>query len=258
MSAQGAPEAVTVELPCGFVHEEEVFTKAQIIPMTGRIRKLIARPQNRQNPAKIIDTLLTQCVVAIGDITRVNKSVTDRLFLGDRDFLVMEIRKVSLGKDVQTQLQCDSCGARLGMTLNLERDVPVTKMKDLDIDLVDGEAVFTLVDEVLKLDLKFRLPRGSDQHSVAPLYRKNPIEANYALYRACLLEWNGQAAKELSMDFFDNQPLPVIDFIDENFMEMMPGPDMRIPVDCYECNHEMMMSMASSDFLFKLPKTAKT
>jgi len=41
-------------------------------------------------------------------------------------------------------------------------------------------------------------------------------------------------------------------------MEMMPGPDMRVPVDCYECNHEMMMSMASSDFLFRLPKTGRT
>jgi len=258
MSAQGVPEAVAVELPCGFVHEDEVFTKAQIIPMTGRIRKLIARPQNRQNPASVIDTLLTQCVTSIGTITRVNKNVTDCLFLGDRDFLVMEIRKLSLGADVNTQLQCDNCGAKLGMTLNLERDVPVTKMKDKEIEVVEGDAVFSLVDEILKLDLKFRLPRGIDQHHIAPLYRKNPIEANYALYRACLLEWNGEDAKDLPMDFFDNQPLPVIDFIDENFMEMMPGPDMRVPVDCYECNHEMMMSMASSDFLFRLPKTGRT
>lgn len=258
MSAQGAPGAVTVELPCGFVHKEEVFTKAQIIPMTGRVRKLIARPQNRQNPASIIDTLLTQCVTAIGSITRVNKNVTDQLFLGDRDFLVMEIRKLSLGKDVQTQLQCESCGARLGMTVDLEREVPVTKLKDLDVDLVEGDAVFRLVDQILGLDLKFRLPRGYDQHNVAPLYRKNPIEANYALYRACLVEWNGEPANELPGNFFDDQPLPVIDFIDENFMEMMPGPDMRIPVDCYECNHEMMMSLASSDFLFKLPKKGRT
>lgn len=258
MSAQGAPEAVAVELPCGFVHEDEIYTKASIIPMTGRIRKLIARPQNRQNPASIIDALLTNCVASIGSINRVNKNVTDRLFLGDRDFLVMEIRKLSLGAEVHTQLQCDNCGAKLGMTLNLDRDVPTTKLKDLDIDVVDGEAVFELRDDMLKLDAKFRLPRGVDQHHIAPLYRKNPVEANYALYRACLLEWNGQDASELPVGFFDDQPLPVIDFIDENFMEMMPGPDMRVPVDCYECNHEMLMSMASSDFLFRLPKTGRT
>ena len=258
MSAQGAPEAVAVELPCGFLHEEEVITKAMIIPMTGRIRKLIARPQNRQNPASIIDTLLMQCVVSIGSITKVNKSVTDCLFLGDRDFLVMEIRKISLGSEVQTQLQCDNCSARLAMTINLDRDVPVMKLKDLDIEIIDGDAVFVLQDDVLKLDLKFRLPRGLDQHFIAPLYRKNPIEANYALYRACLIEWNGKSSEELPTNFFDDQSLRVIDFIDEHFMEMMPGPDMRVPVNCYECDHEMMVSMASSDFLFRLPKTGRT
>ena len=258
MSAQGTPEVVTVELPCGLVHEEDVFTQAQIIPMTGRVRKSIARPQNRQNPAAVIDSLLTQCVVSIGKITRVNKSVTDRLFLGDRDFLVMAIRKLSLGADVHTQLQCDNCGAKLGMTLNLDRDVPVTKMKEKNIDIVEGDAVFTLSDPMLKVDAKFRLPRGTDQHQVAPLYRKNPIEANYALYRGCLLEWSGEPSEEIPLHFFDDLSLPVIDFIDENFMEMMPGPDMRVPVDCYECNHEMMMSLASSDFLFRLPKTGRT
>jgi len=251
-------ESVRITLPCGLFHEDKLHKDAEIIPMTGKVRKLIARPEVRQNPAKVIDTLLSECLYSVGPITRIRRDVIDRLFLGDRDFLIMEIRKISLGKIVTAQLQC-SCGAKLAVAIDLEREVPiktVESVKDLKID--ENSITFVVENEELNINAVFRLPTGVDQHAIAPLYRKNPIAANYALYQLCLLEWNGKPKNELLPEFFDTLSLRVIDHIDEIFMENMPGPDMRVPVDCIECGNELMVSMESSDFLFRTQKTGRT
>jgi hypothetical protein len=108
------------------------------------------------------------------------------------------------------------------------------------------------------VDAKFRLPTGSDQNTVAALSQKNPVEANYVLYRNCLLEWDGKSSDNLPANFFEDLSLPVIDFIDESFMENMPGPDLRVPAECYECGKEIVLSLASSDFLFRVPKKERT
>ena len=251
-------EVVRVELPIGFLHEGKLLTSAEIAPMTGRVRKVIARPEIRQNPARVIDTLLMECVRSVGNLGRPKKSLIEAMFLGDRDFLIMEIRRISLGKDVHSTLQCDACNEKLTMTIDLTRDVPVKKLKEIEYAIEEGKIVFILKDPILKINAKFCLPTGAHQNSVANLYKKNPIEANYALYQSCLIEWNGTSISELPPNFFDGLPLPVIDFIDENFMATLPGPDMRVPVNCSSCNNEMTITMESSDFLFRIPKRERT
>ena len=258
MSADEMAGAVTVELPCGLLKDGKLQTAAEIIPMTGAVRKMIARPEIRQNPAKVIDTILLQCVKSVGSVPKLKKDVADRLFMADRDFLIMEIRRISLGDKVNSVLQCGSCNAKLNVSIDLRSDVPVKKLEDVSHKIEGENVTFKLVDASLKLDATFRFPNGSDQHAVAMLYKKNPIEANYALYQRCLISWNGTPAEDLPSGFFETQGLKIVDYIDENFMENMPGPDMRVPMNCNECSAEIVLSMESSDFLFRTPKTERT
>ena len=258
MSADEVAGAVTVELPCGVLVGGKLQTIAEIIPMTGAVRKMIARPEIRANPAKVIDTILMQCVKSVGSVPKLKKDVADRLFMADRDFLIMEIRRISLGDTVNSVLQCGSCNAKLSVSIDLRTDVPVKKLEEMTYKIVEDNVVFVLEDKGLKLKATFRFPNGGDQHAVALLYKKNPIEANYALYQRCLIDWNGTPAEDLPAGFFENQSLRIVDYIDEHFMENMPGPDMRVPMNCNECNAEIVLSMESSDFLFRTPKTERT
>ena len=90
------------------------------------------------------------------------------------------------------------------------------------------------------------------------IFFRSRWEANYALYQRCLINWNGAPAEDLPSGFFETQSLRIVDYIDENFMENMPGPDMRVPMNCNECSAEIVLSMESSDFLFRTPKTERT
>ncbi|MBI4568973.1 MAG: hypothetical protein HY719_11320 [Planctomycetes bacterium] len=71
-----------VELPCGIFRDGKAQREAKIVPMTGRVRKNIARPDVRKNGAKIIDAVLLACVREIGG-RRVDRQVLDELLIGD-------------------------------------------------------------------------------------------------------------------------------------------------------------------------------
>jgi len=258
MSTASTVSPVSVKLPCGFFIDKKLVKDAQITPMTGAVRKMIASPKVRQNPASIVDTLLSSCVVSIGGQSRLRNADFMRMFLADRDFLMIEIRKISLGDTVTATLQCDSCKEKLDVKINLDRDVPVKSLEGEDFQIDAESEIVTFKIKREGIDARFRLPIGEDQHYVAPLFRKNPIDANYALYERCLLEWNGTPAGECEPRLFENLLLPTLNILDEEFARVLPGPDMRVPADCPYCQNEITVGMESSDFLFQLPKREKT
>jgi len=261
MESAVAP-ATEVRLPCGLMVDGELKRDALIVPMTGKARKMVSRPEMRRNPAKVIDALLGQCLTEVGGETRIRSALTQKLFVADRDFLLLKIREISLGSVVHSQVKCGVCGAQLDVSMDLTNDIKVRTYEDLVSDYEakaeGGDILFSIADQDLQLEATFRLPKGEDQVDIAPLLDKNPVAASYTLYERCLIEWNGTPASEMPPQFFDNLPLPVIDFVDEEFTKALPGPDMRVPVDCVQCGEEMTMTLASSDFLFRRPQRERT
>lgn len=244
------------ELPCGLLREGEVIRDAEITPMTGRVRKNIARPDIRRNGARIIDAVLLACVRSIGG-KRVDRQVLDELLVGDRDFLTMKIRQASLGGRVSAQMQCGSCRERIDFEVDLE-EVELYPLQEGDCEIAeDGRTRFFRIDDPdLGVKAAFRYPAGKDQHAIVPLAQKNPVEANYRMYLLCLEEWNAQT-KPFPASFFENLPLNVLDWVDAEFTARMPGPEMEHEVICDLCGTANPMSLEMSDFLFPRPGGAR-
>jgi hypothetical protein len=251
-----------VELPCGWLEKGKFDTTAQIVPMTGLVRKLLARPDVRKNASRVIDTLLLNCVQSVGPVTRMNAGNVGQLFLADRDFLTLSIRRASLGQYVNSVVVCGQCEEKIDLKFDLN-EAKVLKLKDLKYRMVgatDEVAVpaFDLEDAELGVKATFRYPIGKDQEAVVNILKKNPVEANYKLYLRCLLEWNGEPAERISPTLFDEQSLPVLNFIDKEFMAAQPGPDIRQMATCPLCGADIRMEMETSDFLFPLPARERT
>lgn len=254
------PEQVatkTLQLPCGLGPDKEgrIQREAEIAPMTGLVRKNIARPEIRSNFGKVVDAVLLPCLKRVGTIEKVDRRVLDKLLTGDRDFLLLEIRKLSLNEKVRATMKCGACNEKVDITFDLTK-VPVRRLPDKGdgIEIVGTERVFTIdwtfVDERASFTAKFRFPNGADQIEAAQLSTRNPVEANYKMYGRCLHEWNGQPATQVSPTLFDDLPLPILDQIDRAFRERMPGPDLDQPVTCALCGEDNRLDLSTSDFLF--------
>lgn len=90
---------------------------------TGQIKKLLLY-ETTEDPMAIetaLDDMITECVV------KPEKFDTRSLYLQDRFFLLVEIRKATRGATYQFQTVCTSCGSQSQQNINLS-NLPVTKL----------------------------------------------------------------------------------------------------------------------------------
>lgn len=262
-TAQGSPAiqepGTVVQLPGGLIKEGKVHRDAEIIPMTGYTRKVMAREDIRSNPTKVTDAIFNQCLRRVGTYT-INNRILDELLSGDRDFLLMEIRRISMGSTVRAEVECDGCRKRLEVRFDLS-EIKVRRLaeKDYEITDIDGDGAGAMFFRMNLSGVKAlcRFSRGLEQKAVISMFEKNAIAASYKLYSSCLLEWNGQVGP-FPPEFFDGLPLPVIDSFAEAFTERQPGPDFKQETDCPSCGKKIQFTFRNSDFLFPLPKQRET
>lgn len=232
----------------------ELLNSASIIPMTGRVRKMMGKPTIRNNPGSIVDLILKECIEDIGGHKA--EPIINKLYTADRDWLVLQIRKISSGNTVTGEMKCGSCSADLEVDFDID-EVEVFDLESLDVEAtVDqeyGYHTFRLENEALGVSAKFRWPTGEDQDKVAGIMRQNPIDANYRLLMMCMLEYNGDT--DLGRMFLDTLPVMTLDWINTEYQKNTPGPDMGQDTDCPACGHINRVSLENSDFLF--PREAK-
>lgn len=257
---QGASEVsttpgVVVQLPCGHFRDGKVHRDAEIIPMTGFTRKTIAREDVRSNPSKITDTILIQCLRRVGTFTLINHKLIGEMTLGDRDFLLLEIRRISMGDTINAAVDCGGCKSKIDVTFRLD-EIEVVRVEDKDCEVRDGQRVFRVQSEVPHVEAVCRFPKGDDQKIVLSFANKNPVEASYKLYAACLLEWEGKAGP-FEASFFEKLPLNALDKFEDEFSRIQPGPILKQSVPCPSCMDPIEFTFQGSDFLFRPAKRGR-
>jgi hypothetical protein len=244
--------------------EREFIRTYSIQEMTGHVRKLVASRNVRASMAKVIDTVLEQCVIKVGELE--GKALRKGAFLrnllnGDRDFLLLRIRLESKGHIVTTTMSCPACQEKLDVEIDIG-DLDVYGFQDGKHDFVldeKGRRVFEVEGE--KAEASFRFPDGHDQARVAQIIRSNPIEAQHRMYQMCLVRWkddNGEETEPFASNFFDKLPVRMLDWVADQFRENMPGPEMDLEVVCEACGAAVTANMESSDFLFPQTQTKRS
>jgi hypothetical protein len=245
-------------LPCGVAVEEGEGYKKNfaLTEMTGNVRKMIAGRSVRTNTSRIIDTILEECVTMIGGVE--GKDLRKGAFLrsllsADRDFLLLKIRLISKGPIVVATMTCPSCQELLDVNIDIGgMDVYGFDPEKPDYMLDEkGRRVFEISDE--GISAVFRYPDGHDQAAIAQIVRSNPIDAQYRMYHRCLVKWadkDGEKKEPFPSNFFDLLPVRRLDWINEEYKNYMPGPEMDTSVTCEVCGAETVANMDSSDFLF--------
>lgn len=245
----------SIKLPCGLLREGVSSVDAEIIPMTGLTRKSIASENVRTNPSKITDVILLQCLKKVGSVSLINGKLLNELLLGDRDFLMLEIRRVSMGDIITATVECGECNKKIEVKFNLD-EIKCKTLAECQSEIVDGIRGFWIKNDEPKVNAFFRFPKGEDQAAILPFLQKNPIDANYRLYALCLVQWDGEK-KKFNSDFFEKMNTNLLDVIDEAFSENQPGPDLSQTVSCPVCANDIEMTFQGSDFLFRQPKKGK-
>jgi len=235
-----APLGPEVNLPGGFIESSgELVKKAEVRELNGVDEEAIAKATST---GKALNILLQRGLVKIGsrDATRED---LDALLSGDRDAILLGVRRVTFGNTVDYNVVCASCGEGQVTTIDFNEDVPVKELEDPVAD-----RAFTV--QTGKGIAVVSLPTGITQKKLLENSDKTPSELNTILLAGCVRSVNNMpsigASTVLNMGMADRSKIV------EEIISRNPGPRLgEVSKTCKACGELMALPLSLVD-LFRL------
>jgi hypothetical protein len=219
-----------VVLPGGLQFLKGVATDAEVRELTGEDEEFIAKASG--NPGKMLSAILQRGVVSVGD-QAADKGMLESLLSGDRDALLLGIRRVTFGDEIYLDATCQHCHEELSVTLSIAKDIPVKSLGDDPrawlMDLKVGQVMV-------------ELPVGSVQRQIQENLDKTGAEVKTIMLRGCVNSINGMPvisdAQVQKLGVRDRQK--IVDAINE----ANPGPLLgAVVANCAFCEKEMSLPL---------------
>lgn len=241
----GPPDG-SVTLIAGYVDPSgNRYTSAEVRELRGRDEEALARAVANGDMMRYIDTIVRVGTVRIGEITDEKELVTalDSLLIGDRDVLVMQIRRLAYGDTMKLDVRCPWCEEEFQVDYSFANDVPLKahEQDDLsqrlfDVELPSGGTV------------EIRLVDGKAQKAVftAENSKKTDAEINTLLLREVVLSLNGRPVKGVGpiLDMASKDRIHLLQWLADN----QPGPQYAdVKQECPECEREFPLVVTTRE-----------
>ena len=212
------------------------------------IRTLLLRPVEEQDQAFLLDTrtglapatrasrLLARCVEEGW------QHLVPALTVGDREALLLQLRRLTLGDDMECLVSCPApdCGTLLQVELDV-RDVLLPAYSD-----VRREYELTAGREGATVPVRFRLPQAADLDRASDIASLDPERAATELLEACVREVSGAA--DLSLRGVDDQ---AVEAIEQKMAELDPQAEIELDLSCSQCSQPFSVVLDAGAFLLQ-------
>jgi hypothetical protein len=212
-------------LPGGFMQHDRSVHTARLRPLSGRDEEWLSL--HRSSPAAVrVSWLLNSCLLTLGE-REVSGELIRCLLVADRAYLVLQLRRLAIGDQVQAVTHCGACNKKMDVVFHLD-DVPIEcrpqRASAYSLKLQDRE-------------VRFRLPTGEDQEAILNIAED---EMAAELLNRCVLDDGG---KPLSAE----ETVVVI-------MEMerrAPHLDLELDLICPECEGSFSLPFDTTAFFLE-------
>jgi hypothetical protein len=234
-----APSGPEVILPGGFLNNGQLITTAEVRELNGLDEEAISKTTTT---GKALNLLLQRGLVKLGD-KEVTSEDLDGLLSGDRDAILLGIRRVTFGETVDYSITCGNCASSQDVIVNLTTDVPVKKLTDPIADR-------TWQVKTKKGYVQVSLPTGITQKKLFENVDKSSAEINTMLLAGCVMSVNGEpsmgASTVLNLGIADRAKI-----IDE-VLTRNPGPRLgEVNKVCQACGEKITFPLSLVD-LFRI------
>jgi len=241
-----------VVLPVGYSEPTgKIHRRAALRKMRGHEEALLYDPSI--SAGRLVTELLRGCLVRLGDQGEVSPEAVRRLYSADRNYLLVELRRFTLGDALPCSYLCPGCGADVAVV----EDLAALAVRRIDGDGKPELAVVQLDDGyvdregVRHTEIRLRLPRGDDEELVAETAEKDPLRARDALILRCVESFGALPRKALEaygikilrdLTLGDRQKIYRVLDADA------PGVDFRRQVRCPACARSFEAFLEASHF----------
>lgn len=225
-----------VRLPGGLLLSDGTVRKDALVrELNGADEEALAKASGHL--LRFTRTLLG-AVVEVGGEPATKEIIRD-LLVGDREALVLGIRRATFGNDVTfEQFVCPGCAALLDITVDLStlemKELDNPEQREFEVPLRKGVAIV-------------RLATGEDQEAVMDMGQATAAEENTLLLSRCVLSLNGKKVNKA------REPIRALGLVDRKTLisflaETQPGPRYdEVKSKHEECETEFPVYLAVDD-----------
>jgi len=230
---------VVTTLPNGYWEGGANWREAHLREFTGDDYVFLIEQCQGLLRAHWVTEVLARCVLKLGPHEATRDAVRS-LTVGDREALLLHLRRLTLGERLACVLSCPECQEKL------ELEIDVTQLLQPFQNAVLQEYELSIHREGGgTTDVRFRLPDGFDQETVASLALTDVGAAADWLLRRCVLSVseNGELAEEL--------PAAVVERLPARMAELDSQAEINLLPTCEACGSSFSIVFDAGNYLFQ-------
>ena len=230
-------EAIT--LPHGYWIEGRHCREVSLRGLTGRDEEFLSQSSRSVLPIMVrANDLLARCVERMQGHEAVTRSAVVALVAGDRETLLWQLRRLTLGERLQPSLQCpaEACGRPMDLTLSLS-DLQQPPYADPRPEYRSERG---------GLSIRFRLPTGADLEALCGgvSTEEGAEAAAERLLERCIL---GVYQNDRALEEWPPEGLAAVPALME---ELDPQAETLLQVTCPECGTAFPALLDAAGYLF--------
>lgn len=238
---EGPPDG-SARLLAGFVDEEgSRWTEVTIRELRGRDEEHLERAYATNDMGRYIDAIVKAGVVQLGPLEESKElhKALDTLLIGDRDLLVMQVRRLAYGDTQRLTVRCPFCESQFKVDYSYSKDVP---LKQFEVDdksqrLYDVQLPSGAVCEARLVDGKAQKLVYTPENM-----KRTEAELNTLLLTELLVSLDGRPVKGVGpvLDMRSKDRLHLLRWLVDN----QPGPQYGdVKQECDNCTREFPLVM---------------
>lgn len=232
----------TVTLPGGLWLEGVRHYQVGLRPLTGADETFLFEMGDAWLPVQKITAILARNLTHLAGhnpavFGQTPTAIARALTIGDREALLLHLRRLTLGDRLQSVMQCPNCAEKMDLDLRVNDLLlsPSNKSQPrytADIG-VNGMAQ----------TITFRLPTGSDQEAIAGTAGHDPVQAANDLLQRCLI--GPDDAVQPSLPESTRQALSAL------MAEHDPQAEILLNLDCPACGQSFTALFDTATYFFQ-------
>lgn len=222
--------------------------------MTGRDEEAVNRGDIKGNLCRAISTLLARTCTSIGSLTPKSvggykewEKIIKNLYVGDQDYMMVKLRQMSFGDEIEVTHQCPNpeCRRKLTTTLSIEElpIVPFSGIKKIQFELPRG---YKDKKGVIHKEGVMRHSTGLDREILVPISRSNIAKAETSmLVRLCSFN-DGYPIDE---DVMASLVMKDREYLRSLLKDNLFGVQTEINISCPDCGTDFVANLNAVNFI---------
>ncbi|HEY5911131.1 MAG TPA: hypothetical protein VJA21_11060 [Verrucomicrobiae bacterium] len=213
-------------MPGGYWAEGACCREAVLRELTGEDEVYLLEEGADWLPAQWATEALARCVVSLGKKTPATREVMRSLTVGDREALLLQLRRLNDGDWLPCVLRCPTpdCAKMMDLELKVSDLLlpPYAEQREVHVMTVDAGGD--------SFNVRFHLPTGSDQETAAVLAQSDLSAAEELLLRRCVEAVTGPDGAPVQ-----EIPAVVRDKVPARMSELDSQAELTMRLVCPEC-----------------------